>query len=653
MATKKSKLKKNKTVKNKDLYSHTDLYPPIKPLKTYKMKVSKLHTIAYYIYGNKQGKPVLFVHGGPGGGTTPDMARFFNPKKYYIVLVDQRGCGKSSPNGETRENNTTLLIEDFERIRKKLNIKNWMVFGGSWGSTLSLAYTLSHPDRVTELVLRGLFLCTKGEIDWLIEKRGAYLFNPDSWEYYIKNIPQKDRHNMLKAYEKCFKGKYGKDKIDKCLLAWSVWETSNSTLKNKNLDKIITEYKKNKNYIAMSKLENYYFLNNCFLDYDYFFRKDNLKKLENIPIKIIQGRYDLVTQFNTAHKLHKALPHSEFYVTVSGHSAFDDDTIKYLVKATDDFSNSSLSNTVLLNGGTKLERFEFNVKTFASPTNYLLIIADHQTGRIHRWSFDEDDPRVVLELIETEEDEEENDVPVITVDVRYIPETQELEVKKIDNCTIETCEKIYLGYSDLFDPQQYTLGNVKNVLDNVNARLHGVCPNLNIQLRNLQQHTGIITTYSPSTNYLTLCMYLAADCVASVQIMLRDTGGVFLSKTREDLEKRGINQLLRAVAILLAPHIYFEGKPLKNIDSLAANWKSAYVLLSKYECETDDMFTSYINELKKRNADVSITPEFIKKYYYKNQDEENFIEVRVPITQSNLTIANAEVEKMRINCVGI
>lgn len=342
MKTKKYKLKNNKTqkksIKQKDVYSHTDLYPPIKPLKSYRMKVSDLHTIAYYTYGNKKGKPVLFVHGGPGGATTPDMARFFNPKKYYIILVDQRGCGKSTPLGETKENKPDLLIEDFEKIREKLHIKKWMVFGGSWGSTLSLAYAIAHPTRVSELVLRGIFLCTKGEIDWLIEKKGAYLFNPDSWEYYTKNIPEKERNNMLKAYAKCFKGDFGKEKIDKCLLAWSTWESSNSTLKGKQLDKIIKDYKKDKSYIAMSKLENYYFLNNCFFDYDYFFRKENLNKLKNIPIKIIQGKYDLVTQFNTAHKIHNALPHSEFYVTLSGHSAFDDDTIKHLVKATDDFS---------------------------------------------------------------------------------------------------------------------------------------------------------------------------------------------------------------------------------------------------------------------------------------------------------------------------
>jgi proline iminopeptidase len=341
MITKKIKPNKNKTMKKKDVYSDTELYPRIKPLKSYKMDVSDLHTISYYTYGNKNGKPVLFVHGGPGGGTNPDMARFFNPKEYYITLVDQRGCGKSSPTGETRENNTTLLINDFEKIREKLNINKWMVFGGSWGSTLSLAYAIAHPNRVTELVLRGIFLCTKGEIDWLIEKKGSYLFNPESWEYYIKNIPKKERNNMLKAYSKCFKGEFGKNKIDKCLLAWSTWESSNSVLKNKDLNKIIDDYKKDKSYIAMSKLENYYFLNNCFLTYDYFFQKKNLKILEKIPIKIIQGRYDLVTQFETAYKLHKALPHAEFYVTLAGHSGFDKDNIKHLVKATDDFSNNN------------------------------------------------------------------------------------------------------------------------------------------------------------------------------------------------------------------------------------------------------------------------------------------------------------------------
>lgn len=341
MITKKYRSKKNKTLKtNRDIYKNTDLYPQIKCLKSYKMKVSDIHTISYSTYGNKQGKPVLYVHGGPGAGTTPHTARFFNPKKYFIVLVDQRGAGKSTPSGETKENNTNLLIEDFEKIRKNLNIKKWMLFGGSWGSTLSLAYALKHPDKITELVLRGVFLCEKGEIDWLIENKGAYSFNPEAWEYYIKNIPYKERKNMLNAYSKCFKGDFGKDKINKCALSWSVWEEANSILQNKELNKIIKETKQKKNYEAMSKIENYYFLNNCFIDYDYFLREENLKILEKIPIKIIQGRYDLVAQFMAAYKLHTSLPHSQFYVTVAGHSAFDPENIKYLIKATDEFANN-------------------------------------------------------------------------------------------------------------------------------------------------------------------------------------------------------------------------------------------------------------------------------------------------------------------------
>ena len=158
------KTQKNiKNIKNKR-DSYTGFYPLTKPISNYTMKVSDLHTIAYSTYGNPQGKPVLFVHGGPGAGTSPTSARFFNPKLYYIVLVDQRGCGKSKPTAEIRENTTKNLISDFEKIRKQLKIKKWMVFGGSWGSTLSLAYVMTHPDICTELVLRGIFLCMKGKI---------------------------------------------------------------------------------------------------------------------------------------------------------------------------------------------------------------------------------------------------------------------------------------------------------------------------------------------------------------------------------------------------------------------------------------------------------------------------------------------------------
>jgi proline iminopeptidase len=331
--------KRNKTMKNKDPYKNTALYPPIKPLKEYKMKVSNIHTIAYSTYGNPDGKPVLYIHGGPGGGTHPSMARFFNPDKYYIVLVDQRGCGKSTPSEELRQNNTKNLIADFEKIRKHLKIDKWMVYGGSWGSTLSLAYAFVHPKRTSELVLRGIYFCTDDEVHWLSEGKGAGFIRPDGWDYFMKQIKgKKSKGLFIKEYQKCFQGKYGKAQKDKCLLAWSVWESSMSKLNMKPLSDIIKETKAD-NYRQVSAIELHYFVNNCFFKPNYFLKKSNLNKIKNIPVVIVQGMYDLVCPFFTAQKLHDALPHSKMYATMAGHTGFDKENIKYLVKTTDEFAD--------------------------------------------------------------------------------------------------------------------------------------------------------------------------------------------------------------------------------------------------------------------------------------------------------------------------
>jgi proline iminopeptidase len=338
---KKKVLKYSKTKKRtKDPYKNTDLYPPIKPLRSYKMKVSDIHTVAFWTYGNPNGKPVLFVHGGPGSSTSPNHARFFNPKKYYIVLVDQRGCGYSKPTAETKENNTKNLIEDFEKIRTFLNIEKWMVFGGSWGSTLSLAYSMTHPEKVTELVLRGIYLCSKKENDWIVEPGGAQYFNPEGWDYYESSIPDKTKYknNYIQAFDNCFKGKYGAKKKDQCLLAWSAWEDSNARLIKKPFKEVVNDIKKENKYLEMSTLEQHYFKNSCFLETGFFLEPSNLKKLHNIPVIIVQGMYDLVCPFISAYRLHKALPHSKFYPTLAGHTAFDKENIKYLVKATNKFS---------------------------------------------------------------------------------------------------------------------------------------------------------------------------------------------------------------------------------------------------------------------------------------------------------------------------
>jgi proline iminopeptidase len=313
------------------------LYPSIKPLQEYYLKVSPIHTIYFATYGHPHGKPVLYIHGGPGAGTTPMMARFFHPDKYLVVLVDQRGCGKSTPSAELQENTTNNLIRDFEKIRKILHIDQWMVYGGSWGSTLSLAYAIHHPDRTSELILRGIFFCTQDEVDWISEPKGAQFINPEGWKQYAEAVQhRKFKGKFIHEYQKCFQGKYGPRRKDQCLLAWASWESSMSTLNMKKIADVIRETKKEK-YNQVSAIELHYMTNQCFLPPSYFLKKKNLQKLQHIPIIIVQGMYDLVCPYITAYKLHQALPHSQFWPTMAGHSATDEENVHHLVKATNSF----------------------------------------------------------------------------------------------------------------------------------------------------------------------------------------------------------------------------------------------------------------------------------------------------------------------------
>lgn len=324
----------------KDIYKNTCLYPQIKYNKKYMLKVSDIHTIAFFTYGNENGKPVLVVHGGPGAGTTPDMARFFDPKKYFIILVDQRGCGKSKPFGELRENTTNDLISDFEKVREKLQIEEWMIFGGSWGSTLSLAYSMAHPERATEIILRGVFLIRQSEVDWFNEEGGASNVFPQTWEIYKNAIPVGERKNYLKAYEKRFNGSMGEKEKEKACWAWSIWEDSASHLYPKSLREIKKDLNKNKTYIPISTIELHYFKNLGFFPRDGYLLEDkNIDKIKKKPIVIVQGGYDMVCPITSAYALHQKIPKAEFHKTMAGHSMFEPENIKYLVKATDKFKN--------------------------------------------------------------------------------------------------------------------------------------------------------------------------------------------------------------------------------------------------------------------------------------------------------------------------
>ncbi|MED7820377.1 MULTISPECIES: prolyl aminopeptidase [unclassified Francisella] len=311
------------------------LYPDIEPYNEEFLKVSEIHTIYFEECGNPTGKPVVFIHGGPGGGISPGARQYFNPEKYRIVLVDQRGCGKSTPFAELRENTTSDLINDFETIRKKLKIDRWMIFGGSWGSTLGLAYAQAHPEVVTELVLRGIFLGRRKEIAWLYQHGASEVF-PDMWEHYIAPIPQELRGDFLVAYHKLLTGD-NEELKRKAAKAWSIWEGSTSKLYID--DESIERFAGEDFSLAFARIENHFFINQLFLEEAQLLK--NAHKIRNIPGVIVQGRYDMVCPTASAWDLHKAWPEAKLEIIPdAGHSATEPGIIDALVKATNDFANN-------------------------------------------------------------------------------------------------------------------------------------------------------------------------------------------------------------------------------------------------------------------------------------------------------------------------
>ncbi|KAI5084371.1 hypothetical protein GOP47_0000540 [Adiantum capillus-veneris] len=310
-----------------------ELYPPIEPYSTGELKVSEIHTLYWEQNGNPDGYPVLFLHGGPGGGTSSNNRRFFDPSFYRIVLLDQRGAGKSTPHACLEENTTWHLIEDIEKLRKYLNIEEWLVFGGSWGSTLSLAYTQLHPEHVTGIILRGIFLIRKKEIDWFYEGGAAALF-PDAWENYRDFIPEEERGDFVTAYSKRLKSNDPAIELG-ASKAWTNWEMATSFLLP-NEDSL--KRGKDDNFsLAFARIENHYFINKGFFPMDSYLL-DNVDKIRHIPAVIVQGRYDVVCPMMSAWDLHKAWPEAKLKVVPdAGHSANEPGITAELVAATESF----------------------------------------------------------------------------------------------------------------------------------------------------------------------------------------------------------------------------------------------------------------------------------------------------------------------------
>lgn len=311
-----------------------EFYPELQPYARGRLRVSDLHEIYYEECGSPDGKPVVVLHGGPGGGISPFLRRLHDPKLYRIILFDQRGCGQSTPNAELRENTTWHLVADMEALRSHIGIKKWQVLGGSWGSTLALAYAQKHSERVNELILRGIFTVRKREIRWFYQEGASALF-PDAWEAYVAPIPANERDDLVAAYHRRLTGHDVAEQLA-CAKAWSQWEAS--TLSLRPNPKLVIEFGNDAFALAFGRIECHYFVNRGF-----FANDDELlaeaAKLRGLPGVIIQGRYDVVTPAETAWALHKAWPEADFEIVPdAGHTATEPGITDALIRATDRFA---------------------------------------------------------------------------------------------------------------------------------------------------------------------------------------------------------------------------------------------------------------------------------------------------------------------------
>ena len=304
------------------------LFPAIQPSRTWRFPVSDLHTLYLEESGNPQGVPVVFLHGGPGGSCEPGHRRFFNPEAYRIILFDQRGSGKSRPHASLEENTTWNLVADLEKIREFLEIDRWVVFGGSWGSTLALAYAQSHPDRVLGLVLRGVFLARDEDVDWFFNGRAARIF-PEAWAHFLEPIPQDERDDIIGAY---YRRLTSSNEIVRmgAAKAWSIWEGSSVTLlPDKN---VVDHFSDPHIALSIARIECHYFRHQCFFEPNQLL--DNMRRIETIPGFIVHGRYDMVCPIDQAVLLKERWPESKLKViSDAGHAVTEHGISRALVES--------------------------------------------------------------------------------------------------------------------------------------------------------------------------------------------------------------------------------------------------------------------------------------------------------------------------------
>lgn len=312
-------------------------YPEASSKSEFFLPVSDTHQLWVGEYGNAKGLPVVFLHGGPGSGCEKFHTRFFDPEKYRIILFDQRGSGRSTPHACLEDNTTQALVDDIEILRKHLNIDQWVVFGGSWGSTLGLAYAEQYPKRVLGLVLRGIFLCRPQDIAWFYQQGASAVF-PDYWQDYIAVIPEEERSDLVRAYYRRLTSDDQQIQLT-AARAWSLWEGRTSTLLPKNT--VIDHFGSDHTALSLARIECHYFVNDSFLAPKQLIQ--NAAKLANIPGYIVHGRYDIVCPIEQAYALHQAWPQAKFTIAASsGHSATEPEIVDALIQATNELANKYL-----------------------------------------------------------------------------------------------------------------------------------------------------------------------------------------------------------------------------------------------------------------------------------------------------------------------
>ncbi|HYH17150.1 MAG TPA: prolyl aminopeptidase [Azospirillum sp.] len=311
----------------------SELFPPIEPFQTGMLPVDGLHTLYWEQCGNPRGVPVVFLHGGPGAGASPTHRRFFDPAHYRIIILDQRGAGRSAPLGEVRANTTELLVQDLEMLRQRLGVERWLLFGGSWGSTLALAYAQTHPDRCLGLILRGIFLMRRPEIDWFLYHMRVIF--PEAWASFAGHIPESERGDLLEAYWKRLDSPDAAVRMA-AARAWSVYEGACSSLLPS--PELIAASGEDNHALGLARIEAHYFRANAFTPEDALLR--NVGRIRHLPAVIVQGRYDIVCPIATADELRRAWPEADYHIVPdAGHSAMEPGIRAALVQATERFKD--------------------------------------------------------------------------------------------------------------------------------------------------------------------------------------------------------------------------------------------------------------------------------------------------------------------------